>query len=71
MIRAASKGDLKTLRKLLNRLREAEKIGDINYCDGTGMSALHAAAKYNQYDSMDIILSTGEADVNMVTANSD
>ena len=55
--------------KLLNKLRDAEKIADINYCDEKGYIALHLTAKYNQYDSMHMILNTEEADINILTQN--
>lgn len=71
MIQAATKGDTKTLKKLLNKLRDAEKSADVNYCDGTGLSALHYAVKSNSYDTMQLLLYTGEADVNMQTLNED
>jgi hypothetical protein len=47
LIRASQAGDSKKIRKLLNKLKEAEKIADINYCGEDGLSALHVAAKYN------------------------
>jgi ankyrin repeat protein len=67
LIKAAETGDTKKIRKLLNRLRDPEKMADLNYCDKRGYSALHAAAKANQYESMRLILTTGEADINMIT----
>jgi ankyrin repeat protein len=64
-----AKGDLKKVQKLLNILRDGEKAADINYCDENGLSALHTAIKYNQYDALILIMSTGLADVNMPTYN--
>ena len=52
LIRAAATGDTKQIKKLLNKLREGEKVADLNFCDDEGYSALHAAAKFNQYDAM-------------------
>lgn len=67
LIHAAAKGDTKLIKKLLNKMREGDKVADLNFCDENGFSALHAAAKFNQYDAMQLIMSTGEADVNMLT----
>ena len=33
LIKAAGKGDTKTMTKLLNKLRDAEKSADLNFCD--------------------------------------
>jgi ankyrin repeat protein len=58
--------------KLLNKLRKAEDIADIYYTDPeSGYSALHAAAKCNQYDATRIILENGCIDVNWPTQNKD
>jgi hypothetical protein len=32
LLKAAEKGELKTLRKILNTLRPGEKLAEINYC---------------------------------------
>jgi hypothetical protein len=69
LIKAAASGNTKEIKKLLNKMREGEKVADLNYCDENGFSALHSAAKFNQYDAMQLIISTGEADVNMLTQN--
>jgi ankyrin repeat protein len=69
LIKAAKEGNSKKIIKLLNKLREPEKIADINYCDKNGYTALHTAAKFNQYDSMRLILITGDADINMPTSD--
>lgn len=69
LIRAAASGNTKHIKKLLNKLREGEKVADLNFCDDDGLSALHAAAKYNQYDAMALIINSGQADVNMLTNN--
>jgi len=45
LLKAAEKGELKTLRKILNTLRPGEKLADINYCGSNGLGALHAAIK--------------------------
>lgn len=71
LVQAASKGDLRKVQKLLNRLRGGYNYGDANFCDESGFSALHAAAKHNHYDVMDLLLSMGELDVNMLTHNED
>ena len=47
LINACQSGNIKVIKKLLNKLREAEKIGDIKYFDDKGLSALHIAAKFN------------------------
>ena len=47
LIKAAEIGDTKRIIKLLNKLREPDKVADINYCDERGFTALHAAAKSN------------------------
>jgi hypothetical protein len=70
LIEATQKGDTKKLIKLLNKLRKAEEVADINYCDSTGLSALHYAALFNQYEAMKILLYSGDADINMHTLNS-
>jgi hypothetical protein len=33
LIKAAKEGNTKLITKLLNKMREAEKTADINYCD--------------------------------------
>ena len=67
LIKAAQTGDTKKVIKLLNKLREPEKVADINYCNEKGFTALHTAAKYNQYECMRLILTTGDANINMPT----
>ena len=67
LIKASKEGNIKKLTKLLNKLREPEKIADINFCDKEGYSALHTAAKFNQYDALHLLLMSGEADINMPT----
>jgi len=47
LIRAAKEGNVKKIQKLLNKLREPEKMAEINFCDKLGYSALHMAAKHN------------------------
>jgi ankyrin repeat protein len=61
---------LKKISKLLNRFSEdPEKIADINFCDKNGYSALHTCAKFNQYEAMNLLLNSGEADINFLTQN--
>lgn len=64
LILAAKEGNTKRLQKLLNKLREPEKLAEINYCDKGGYSAIHMAAKHNQYEAMRLLLLTGEVDIN-------
>jgi hypothetical protein len=36
LIKAAAIGDTKTIKKLLNKLRDGEKVADVSYCDESG-----------------------------------
>ncbi len=42
-MKAAEKGDLKTLRKILNKLRSGDKLAELNFCAQNGFNALHIA----------------------------
>jgi ankyrin repeat protein len=52
LVKAAGKGDIKMLQKLLNSLRQAEKIADVDFSDETGYTALHMATMNNKFDSV-------------------
>eukprot|EP00347_Sterkiella_histriomuscorum_P002658 403367298 len=69
LIKACREGNLKKISKLLNKYREPEKIADIHFCDKQGYTALHTCAKFNQYDSMNLLLTNGDADINFLTQN--
>lgn len=69
LVKAAKVGDVRKIQKLLNKLREPEKMAEITYCDRKGFSALHIAAKHNQYESLRVLLLSGEADINILTQN--
>ena len=68
LINSAKEGNIKSVVKLLNKLRKAEDLADIYFTEpDTGYSALHVAVKYNQYDATRIILENGCIDVNWPT----
>ncbi|CDW90361.1 protein kinase domain containing protein [Stylonychia lemnae] len=69
LIKAAKDGNNKKILKLLNRLKKPEKIADIHFCDTQGLSALHTASKYNQYEALRLLILSGDANINMPTMN--
>jgi len=72
LIRSSKEGNIKSVVKLINKLRKAEDIADIYYTDpSTGYAALHTAVKFNQYEATRIILENGGIDVNWPSQGKD